>query len=112
MRACANISRSGRGGCSGLLCSLVFSRRFGSWVADLAALAQAAQEYAAAVQLADVLRAADAELDQAPAPEISAAVCSACGAAGSPRACVRKSLREIDRRGRRGRQEADRAGHR
>ena len=67
----------------GFLHSMVSGRRRGRGAAGLAAPAQETQDHAPAVQLADVLRAAHAELHQAPPPALPAAVraahrCSSC----------------------------------
>src|SRR3954447_21639645 len=85
MKGCANTSLCARGAFrqdgtilgNGFSDSMVSRGWLGSRSAGVAAPAPQTQNHAAAVQLADVLREADAELDQAPPPALPAPVCAA-----------------------------------
>src|SRR5690242_11530763 len=94
MKGCANICRSAKGGSNdGIFDAVVSGWGAGRWAADLAAPAAKTQDDTAAIRLADVLREAHAELDQASPPALSAAVRGARPAGAAARAGVRASLR-------------------
>src|SRR5579859_1703548 len=112
MKACVSIWPCGRGECSGLSGAMVSGRSRGGGLARLAPPAETTQDDTAALQFADVFRAAHAELDQAPPAALSIAVCAANCARHAAGFCICAPLRELGDRGLRARRQAYGAGDR